>query len=476
VSAAARKIPGSGSAACQTAQLPCRGKRPRSKVDIARGRLTAIGLAAAAAPAALVYAGGETLALTTVVGVTPFALAVWLRAGSPRMAGGRTLRRVATVLLASLLVLFAEYWLLDREHRVDQSQLLGLGVAGIAGMGVAVAGAAAGGWMTRRTGDAEWPMAAPGSAAGAAIEDRCVECPQCGRCFAYGTALCDEDGAALLSLNVPHVLINRYRLERRLGRGGMATVYSALDLTLNRRVAAKLVRDDLVGLPGAAERFQREAQAAAAFNHPNVVTVFDYGVSGTQAFLVMEQLTGATLRERLRVDEPMEPSRALAILRDVTAAVEAAHGQQLIHRDLKPENIFLVPHESRERAKVLDFGLAKLTTSDQAPRLGHTTGGAVFGTPLYMAPEQLRGENAHPSWDLWALAVIAFEMLAGAHPFSAMSLAVEAHPDVPAPDSPLLRLRPQCQQFFARALAIDRTRRPQSPALFLAELERSLDG
>jgi len=207
-----------------------------------------------------------------------------------------------------------------------------------------------------------------------------------------------------------------------------------------------------------------------------VVTVFDYGVSGAQAFLIMELLDGSTLRERLRADVPMDPSPALAILRDVCAAVEAAHRQHFIHRDLKPENIFLASHDSGERAKVLDFGLAKLLTpSEQDPRIGHTTGGAVFGTPLYMAPEQLRGEQPHRSWDLWALAVIAFELLAGSHPFSAMTLAVDVQVGEPEADSPLARLPRPCQELFARALAIDRTKRPQSAALFLAELERSLD-
>jgi serine/threonine-protein kinase len=276
-------------------------------------------------------------------------------------------------------------------------------------------------------------------------------------------------------MNAPRLLADRYRLERRLGRGGMGTVYVALDTSLDRRVAAKLVREDLVGLPGAAERFEREARVAAAFSHPNVVTVHDFGITGTHAFLVMELLDGRTLRDLLRVEERIDRQRALAILRDVTSAVEAAHRLHLVHRDLKPDNICLVSHGTRESAKVLDFGLAKfLTATDGGPVLTHATGGALLGTPLYMAPEQLRGEDPDPSWDLWALAVIAFEMLCGSHPFASATLA----PGLRVHDSADPRLRDlpgACQLFFARALAIDRSARPGSAAMFVSELERSVD-
>jgi serine/threonine-protein kinase len=276
-------------------------------------------------------------------------------------------------------------------------------------------------------------------------------------------------------VTTPRLLAGRYQLERRLGRGGMGTVYVALDTSLDRRVAAKLVREDLVGLPEAAERFQREARVAAAFSHPNVVTVHDFGVAGGHAFLVMELLDGRTLRDLLRAEERVECQRALAILRDVTAAVEAAHRRQLVHRDLKPENICLVSYGSGESAKVLDFGIAKfLTPKDGELLMTHTTGGALLGTPWYMAPEQLRGEDPDPSWDLWALAVIAFEMLSGSHPFASVTLARDLRTREAATDPRLANLPHGCQQFFARALALDRAARPESPAVFLSELERSL--
>jgi serine/threonine-protein kinase len=308
-----------------------------------------------------------------------------------------------------------------------------------------------------------------------ATAERFEECPTCGGCYDSGTLRCHAEGAALVPVSAPRLLAGRYRIERELGRGGMGTVYVALDTSLDRRVAAKLVRPDLVGLPGAVERFQREARVAAAFSHPNVVTVHDFGVAGAHAFLVMELLDGRTLRDTLRLDKRVEPERALAILRGVISAVEAAHRRKLVHRDLKPENICLVSDGSVERAKVLDFGLAKfLAPSDSEALTAYTSGGVLLGTPLYMAPEQLRGEESDPSWDLWALAVVAFEMLSGSHPFASETDAGALGRRAPAVDLRLAHLPDGCVRFFARALAVDRGARPQSPSVFLAELERSL--
>jgi serine/threonine-protein kinase len=312
-------------------------------------------------------------------------------------------------------------------------------------------------------------------AVAAAAVDRFEECPTCGSCYDSGTGYCHADSSTLVSVNAPRLLVDRYQLERRLGRGGMGTVYVALDTSLDRRVAAKLVREDLVGLPGAAERFQREARAAASFSHPNVVTVHDFGVTGRHAFLVMELLDGHTLRDTLRIEEQIDCQRAVAILRDVTAAVEAAHRRRLVHRDLKPENICLVSSGSGERAKVLDFGLAKvLVPTDGEPLMTQLTGGAVLGTPLYMAPEQLRGEDPDPSWDLWALAVIAFEMVCGSHPFASATFAHDVRMHESAADPRLLHLPNGIQPFFACALALDRRARPASAAALLAQFERSL--
>ena len=224
------------------------------------------------------------------------------------------------------------------------------------------------------------------------------ECTQCGACYDVGVARCAKDGAALSRIYIPRVLAGRYRLERRLGRGGMGTVYEATDDALGRRVAVKLMREDLAGKPDAAQRFRREAQVAASFAHPNVVTVFDFGLAVSHAFLVMELLEGTTLREEISSHGRFVPVRTLEIMRGVCAAVEAAHQRHLIHRDLKPENVFLARAQTGEVPKVLDFGLAKFlqtaaAAASSAPTAtGAETGaGVLLGTLQYMAPEQLAG-------------------------------------------------------------------------------------
>lgn len=305
------------------------------------------------------------------------------------------------------------------------------------------------------------------------------ECPVCGNCYDTGVTRCAQDAAPLVPIALPRLLEGRYRVDRRLGRGGMGTVYEAADMALERRVALKVIRDDLVGSVEAAERFRREARAAAAFAHPNVVTVYDFGLAaGTRAFLVMELLGGATLREELRKEGRLAPPQALSILRGVCAAVEAAHRRQLLHRDLKPENIFLVRGDSPEVAKVLDFGIAKFLPRASGQATADTGTGMLVGTLQYMSPEQLRGDAATPAWDLWALAVMAYETLTGAHPYADGTLA-EFYRDVVAghftpvnthvPEAPA-----RWQKFFEHTLAPEPGHRPRSASLFVAEFESAL--
>ena len=311
--------------------------------------------------------------------------------------------------------------------------------------------------------------------AGFAARNALKNVPTCGGCYDSGTGRCRAEGAALVPVTAPRLLAGRYRLERRLGRGGMGTVYVALDTSLDRRVAAKLVREDLVGLPGAAERFQREARVAAAFSHPNVVTVHDFGVAGAHAFLVMELLDGRTLRDVLRAEERIDAQRALAILRDVTAAVEAAHRRQLVHRDLKPENICLVSHGSSESAKVLDFGIAKfLTRSRRRPahdprdRRRAARHAVVYGA---RAASRRRSRSELGSVGAGRHRVRNAERIASVRVGDARP---RPRTRESAADPRLAHLPNGCQQFFARALALDRAARPESAAVFLAELERSL--
>lgn len=310
------------------------------------------------------------------------------------------------------------------------------------------------------------------------VSEAFEECPQCGTCYDTGAVRCAQEGASLMPMRLPRLLAGRYRLARRRGRGGMGTVYEATDTALERSVAVKVIRDDLVGSADAAERFRREARAAASFSHPNVVTIYDFGVAAdTRAFLVMELLEGWTLREELQRHKRLAAPRAVEILRGVCAAVDAGHRRQLIHRDLKPENIFLARGETGESAKVLDFGIAKFLSAATQPTADTGTG-LLVGTLYYMAPEQLHGESAQPAWDLWALAVVAYEMLTGARPFAGAT-AAECHSALLAGRfTPLATHLPEApapwQGFFARALALERAGRPDSAHTFFAELERAL--
>jgi serine/threonine-protein kinase len=288
------------------------------------------------------------------------------------------------------------------------------------------------------------------------------ECPRCGVCYDFGTGRCLDDGVSLTITLVSRLLAGRYHLERLVGRGGMGTVYAALDTALDRRVAAKLLREDLVG-GGGAERFQSEARLAAALSHPNVVTVHDIGVTaGGRAFFIMELLEGVTLREELARAGPVPAARLLHIMRGVCAAVDAAHESQMIHRDLKPDNIFLC--SAGDTPKVLDFGLAKALEMSGGKAL--TTVAVVAGTPQYMAPEHLRGDDPSPDWDLWALAVIAFEMLTGTVPFAGTALASPRF-DV---------LAAGWRQCFSRALSTKPIEPPASAQEFFDELDQILSG
>jgi eukaryotic-like serine/threonine-protein kinase len=304
-----------------------------------------------------------------------------------------------------------------------------------------------------------------------------AECERCGTCYDHGTQACEADAHALTPVALPRVLSRRYRFERRLGRGGMGVVYAASDLSLGRSVAVKVLREELVHDVESAGRFEREARVSAMFTHPNVVTVHDFGVvSGSRAFLVMELLEGTRLRDEIDRG-PMGGARVLSIMRGVCSAVEAAHRRQLVHRDLKPENVFLVRGDLGETPKVLDFGIAKVLSADSPSLDLDTRLGAMVGTPRYMAPEQLRGETPRPSWDVWALALVAYEMLTGGHPFAALALGLPgAEPTArPAWGGDDGRVPEAWRPFFSRWFSVDPAGRPADARGLFDELAQMLE-
>ncbi|MCH8611892.1 protein kinase domain-containing protein [Arsenicicoccus dermatophilus] len=207
------------------------------------------------------------------------------------------------------------------------------------------------------------------------------------------------------------VLAGRYRLDRSIGRGGMGQVWSAHDLRLQRQVAVKTVDLAAAGDDVAAARFQQEAQATAALSHPNIVTIFDNGMDGTTAFLVMELLAGPSLEELVQDEGPLPVDQALEHAQDTASALGAAHRAGIVHRDIKPSNLML---DARGALKIVDFGIARL---DQARTSRLTATAMVIGSAPYLSPEQATGGIASPQSDLYSLGCVLMALLTGEPPF-----------------------------------------------------------
>ena len=245
-----------------------------------------------------------------------------------------------------------------------------------------------------------------------------TECPACGFCYTTAQSTCPRDGTSLtLTLPVEKTIEGKYRLERRIGRGGMGVVYEALDHRLGRKVAVKVMIGDLFGNNEALARFEREARVAAFLTHPNVVTVHDFGrLAAGGAYLAMELVAGKSWRERLRAGLNLSLPQVSHWMKQLCSAVEAAHAKGIVHRDLKPENLMIADDDPLGRVIVLDFGLAKLRSAVSGTEYGLTATGAVMGTRGYMAPEQRAGRNIDTRADVFALAVICAETLTGWRP------------------------------------------------------------
>ncbi len=252
----------------------------------------------------------------------------------------------------------------------------------------------------------------------------------------------------------------RYRLEGRLGYGGMSTVHLALDLRLERQVAVKLLAEHLAEDPTFISRFQREAQAAARLVHPNIVQVFDSGqdeASG-QYYIVMEYIEGQSCAEILRDDGWLEVDEAIAIIDQACEGLHYAHRHGVVHRDVKPGNLL----RAREgEVKLADFGIAKATEQSSITQVG-----SVLGTAAYLAPEQARGEEAGPRADLYALGVVTYQLISGRLPYEANSLtelALKQQQEAPPMlDTLVAAVSPQLAEAVAISLALDPRERYQT--------------
>jgi serine/threonine-protein kinase len=304
-------------------------------------------------------------------------------------------------------------------------------------------------------------------------------CPKCGVEYPDATTLCPADGVALEkdpdSL-VGTTLAGKYRIDARLNEGGMGTVYRGTHVLMDKTVAIKVLRPSLAADEKIVARFSREARAASRITHPNAISVTDFGEDESgHVFLVMEFLSGKTLKHVIREEGPLPLARVVDITRQIGDALNAAHTQGVVHRDLKSENIMLLDTMTGDHAVVLDFGIAKINEPEGEVDTGLTAPNLVIGTPQYMSPEQCSQDaEIDARSDIYSLGVILFEMLVGHVPFSGDSptMVMMKHLQEPVPS--ILEERSDVPasvaRVVARAMAKVRDNRYQNVAELIEDL------
>ncbi|HXS32837.1 MAG TPA: protein kinase [Solirubrobacterales bacterium] len=267
------------------------------------------------------------------------------------------------------------------------------------------------------------------------------------------------------------VLSGRYRLEAKLGSGGMSTVYLARDQTLDRPVAVKVMHREMSEQADQLERFRQEARSVAKFSHPNVVSVIDAGEDGGHPYIVFEYVEGETLKQRISRNGALEPQEAIAYAIEIARGLSVAHARNMVHRDIKPQNILI---DAEGRAKLTDFGISRQLEQD-----GMTATGRVLGTTDYVAPEQAMGRKVDPRTDIYSLGVVLYEMLVGQVPFAADSQVGVAmkHVNEELPD--VQRRRPDVSAAVAlvveRSTAKDPAERYQQVGEMIDDLSTALE-
>jgi len=305
------------------------------------------------------------------------------------------------------------------------------------------------------------------------------KCPKCGVEYPETTTLCPADGAALEKDGdslIGTTLAGKYRIDERLNEGGMGTVYRGTHVLMDKTVAIKVLRPSLAADEKIVARFSREARAASRISHPNALSVTDFGEDDSgHVFLVMEFLSGKTLKQLIRNEGPLPLARVVNITRQIGDALNAAHSQGVIHRDLKSDNIMLLDTMTVDHAKVLDFGIAKINEPEGAVDTNLTAPNLVIGTPQYMSPEQCSQDSEIDARsDIYSFGVILYEMLVGHVPFSGDSptMVMVKHLQEPVPS--VRDEREDLPDSVARVVARAMAKLPRNRYQSVAELVEDL--
>ncbi|CAN5922757.1 hypothetical protein BH11MYX3_BH11MYX3_35990 [soil metagenome] len=324
-----------------------------------------------------------------------------------------------------------------------------------------------------------------------------MNCPNCKAANADDARFCGSCGQTLAATEssnpkmtpfgeapslIGREIAGRYRVETKLGEGGMGAVYKAQQISLKRTVAVKLLRPEVAGSQMLLRRFNAEAEAVAKLSHPNTVNIYDFGQdSDGTLFIAMEYIEGKSLRDVVQQEAPLPLRRALAIAAQVAASLTDAHAHQIVHRDLKPDNVMLQGRgRQKDVVRVLDFGIAKLRDENRQSQMAMTQAGDMLGTPQYMSPEQIRGEHVDGRTDIYSLGGLLYEMVTGRLPFEAptvMALLSKHLTETIVPPSqrrPDLGIPPAIDALITHAMAKDPAARPAMMEQFGEELNALL--
>jgi serine/threonine-protein kinase len=309
-------------------------------------------------------------------------------------------------------------------------------------------------------------------------------CVNCGKEFPGDEIICPEDGGILIAAKkdpaIGTIVAEKYEIQEVLGGGGMGVVYRAKHLLMQRMVAIKMLLPETVSNEYALARFQKEAQAASSLNHPNILTIFDFGITDKQQpYLVMDYLKGNTLADVLDKEEYLHLQKGLSVFIQIASALSHAHQKGVIHRDLKPANIMLIEYEGQgDFVKIVDFGIAKTLHREDGQSVELTQTGQVFGSPVYMSPEQCRGTHLDARTDIYSMGCVMYRSTTGSSPFlgqDALELMFKHVNEKPAcfeDVCPQLKIPKNFQDLVMKCLEKDPNNRYQT----MLDLRKDLEG